>query len=227
MTKINIYDNIVENVNSINSWINYDTLPVDKIADKTLLDDIGVIEIIFDGTHGNNLEYNTIAGQFHEFMKKYLLNQSLPVYYYGLSSKELKNRIRSYKGYFPKEQIDTSGFIQDEFDIASSYSIIAGLIKLTSSNIDHFIQTLFFCERKCLILTNEKDFYSKKTIKHITTNLINQSSYVIDYVNMCTNYCKNGSIIIREGGDGGDQEFSWQMFVEKNVINEVVDRLNG
>ena len=30
MTKINIYDNIVENVNSINSWINYDTLPVDN-----------------------------------------------------------------------------------------------------------------------------------------------------------------------------------------------------
>lgn len=222
MSEIIVYNNIVRNVHLINAWANSDCLPVSKMADPSILDNIGVVEVTFGGTHGDNTKYEELVNNSHMFLERYLYSQKLSIFRYEVDSVKLKSKIRSYKGMFPKI-IDKSYVIQEEFDVDEHYSIMAGLIKITTHN--NLIFPLYFNENQCLILSNENNLFSKQTLEYITTKLINQSSFVIDYISMCIHYCKNGNIIIRETGDGGDKELSWQFFVEKDIINKLLPTL--
>lgn len=224
--KITVYDSLIENSNKINAWTNNKCFPIEKFRHEAFINEICVIEISYDGMRGDISKYKDIVINFNSFIKKYLYKQLMTSFLLKVSSKEQKNKIRSYKGIFPNN-IAKDDFIQKEFEIENNYSILIGLAKISKTNFDVMIKNLFDRTSSFMILTENIDFFHENTIENIFEYSLNKPSYIINYLDLCKNYCKKRNIIIRENGDGGDQELSWQMFVEKSQKDHLVQFISN
>lgn len=131
--KITIYENIVNDFRKINAWTIYECLPIEKLQSEQEIEDICVVEVTFEGTHGDVSLFNEIVIRFNAFIEKYLSINDTLQYLFTISEKEKKNRIRSYKGIFPKN-LEKKDYIQEEFELEENYSIIIGLAKVSKNN---------------------------------------------------------------------------------------------
>lgn len=221
--RITIYENIINDFNKINAWTIYECLPIKELKSEQEVKDICVIEVTFDGTHGNVSLFNEIAIEFNTFIEKYLFINDTEQYLFTVSEKEKKNRIRSYKGIFSKK-IEKKDYIQEEFELENNYSIIVGLAKVSKNNYKS-ISHLLFDRTSSFLLLSEDKFLSKFRIQELKENIIDSKLFTVNYLKLCINYCLNNNIIIREAGDGGDEEFSWQFFINKNYKSKVLHNI--
>lgn len=72
-----------------------------------------------------------------------------------------------------------------------------------------------------MLLSNDNQL-SDTVLDNIYSNVLSQNKLVINYLALCLFYCRNGDLIIREMGDGGDQEFSWQIFMKKKELEHQI-----
>lgn len=71
-------------------------------------------------------------------------------------------------------------------------------------------------------MLSKEYLFSKEILSDYFYSILNEKSYTINYVKVCNKYNKDNNIIIREVGDGGDQEFTWQLFVSKENLELVL-----
>ncbi|NDW17917.1 hypothetical protein D0T53_03165 [Dysgonomonas sp. 216] len=219
---ISIYTDLIKDSLRINAWNRDECFNINQETDKSFLINYNIIEIIFEGTHGNNDLYNRLLINYNSFLNKYLFSRLTNqfIYLYSVSDKKQKSKIRSYKGVFSRS-LNINDYIETEINVEENYTIIAGLAKVTPSNIDYLIGALSYRSNNLIILS-DKNLLLHQNVEYITDNIVDQSNGVINYIELCKIYSGSNNIIIREGGDGGDQELSWQFFIEKEKCEEIL-----
>lgn len=212
---ITIYDDFLKDYRRINAWTSSDSFPVEDIETDMRYKDFAVVEITYTGTHGDDSKYGSIRLSFESFLLKYLysINDKCKLLF-NIGEIGIKNRIRSYNGLFKEKTYS----IEEEFDLDNGYSIIGGVIRINEENV-LLISSYLFDREKCFLIISQDNVFSKDFLIDCFESVINKSLYTVNYVKVCHKYCSNNNIIIRETGDGGDQEFSWQLFVNKKHID--------
>lgn len=218
MSKLTIYDDFINNYNQINAWSDPATLPYLQIG-KMALNNISLLEVSFDGTHGDENKFSQAHNEYITFLIHFLREINWNLYYYKIDGPELKSKIRSYKGLFSKNSADNH-IIEEELDIDNHYSVMSGLRNITDYNDLHLLP--FFNSYHCLILTSDNNFFSHKTLHDITTKMIN-TSYVINYIELSSYVCQKECVVIRASGDGSDRELNWHFFTKQKNIKQLQD----
>lgn len=218
-----VYDNFRKDYQKINAWTRYESFPIEDLETLSDLDKYAVIEIIYNGTHGDSSKYDSIKNTFDSFMQTYL--NSINTKYkllFQIGEIGLKSKIRSYKGIFGKLEAP----LEEEFDVGNGYSIIEGVINLNKEN-QTLVKSYLFDREKCFLIVTEENMYSKCFLTEVYNSIIDKPSYIVNYIKACNHYCDNNNIIIRESGDGGDQEFGWQLFINKENANRIIKEIEN
>lgn len=215
-----IYNDFLKDYQKINAWTISDSFPIEDIEENEEMKKYAVIEIIYTGTHGDNSKYDNIRKVFESFLSRYLQSINNEKLLFNISETGVRNRIRSYKGLFKEKEY----CIEEEFDIDDRYSIIGGIAKINGTSMV-LTKSHLFDRTKSFLILSENNFFSRDFLIDCFKSVINETSYTINYAKACRKYCEN-NIIIRESGDGGDQEFSWQIFTNKKHTISILDRIN-
>lgn len=218
---ITIYEDFLKDYQKINAWIAYECFPIKNIPiNINKYTNQAIIEVTYIGTQGNNNKYESLSTIFESSLSKYicfLSKRNITLFIIGESA--LKNRVRSYKGLFNKE-IEKKYYLEKEVNLDNKYSVIIGIVKMDETTFD-FIKKHLFDQTKCFLLISENNIFSEDFLIDCFQSTINRSSMTVNYLSACEKYCTDNNIIIRETGDGGDQEFSWQLFVNKKNANNL------
>lgn len=218
-----IYNDFLKDYQKINAWTEHESFPIEDFETFSDLDKYAVIEIIYNGTHGDNSKYESIKNALDSFLQKYL--DSINTKYkllFQIGEIGLKSKIRSYKGIFGK----LKSSLEVEFDVGDGYSVIEGVINLNKEN-QTLVKSHLFDRVKCFLIITEENMCSKDFLIEAYDSIINKPSYIVNYIKACNQYCDSDNIIIRESGDGGDQEFGWQLFINKKNVNRIIGEIEN
>jgi hypothetical protein len=212
------YDKIIENYGLLNAWKDENSFPIKNASDLDLqsLNKLNAIEFVFPGTKGDSSIFDELFIKFNHFLKLLLASNSIPAYIFKSEFKsQLPNRIRTYKGIFPK--INQAEYCQYECSLQNGNSIIAGLIRLNENNISIY-KELFYDSDTSFIIISRKLILSKGFINNIVQNsMVHKNTSYLNYLRVLNDYCTTGDIIIRMGGDGGDRYISLQLFFDPSL----------
>lgn len=218
---IRIYYDFINDYQKINAWTEYDCFPIKDFVTYSSIDKYAVVEIVFTGTQGDNSRFDSIKNAFDSFFQKYLESKDTKnILLFKIGEIGIKRKLRSYKGILGK----LNNSIEEEFDVKNGYSIIEGVINLNKENIT-LIKSFLFDRVKCFLLITEENMFSKRFLIEAYDSIINKPSYNVNYLKACIQYCDNDNIIVRESGDGGDQEFVWQLFVNKKNVKCIIEEI--
>jgi hypothetical protein len=223
---IKIYDDIIDEHQNINAWTDEDCFPIGQIKaeEKVTLSKISVIEVVFPGTHGIRSRSDELFKRFDSFLHQYISSIDVPVYLFKAEGMiKQKNRIRSYKGILPKG-LNENDYIQIEFDLPDNYSTITSIIRIKPENIE--ILDLMFAHENSFAISSEENVFSKEFLSDIFEKHMKlRGTTVINYLSLCLQYCNNINSLYKIGGDGGDQEITFQIFSPKQQKVEIVNKI--
>ena len=226
--RIETYENLKKNFKNLNSWKKGDFLDYSlSSAEQYQLQEIKAAEIIFPGSQGKNSD--TFFEKVNFFLKKYILSIRIPVYLFKSEHcSKAKSRVRSYKGIF-LDILEKEDRIQTEFDLKNNTSIIMGISKVTNSNFKILIESFYDSDTCFIISGSDSEIFSQEFVLDMFKNKINCSEMIsINYLSLISAYCRDGDdMILRAGGDGGDQEISLQIFGYKNTIENEIIRISS
>jgi hypothetical protein len=226
--KVKVYTELIKDSEDINAWTPEECFPVCNLnpLQKKQLGDINVIEIEFQGSHGDRSLTNKRFDEFQSFVSQYILNSGASAYLIKIEHKiSLKNKIRSYKGIIPRD-IKDKDYIELESDIMDGYSLITAIVSLNEFNISKTFD-YFYDSTNCFILLTSLnvfsiDFLNDFSKKHV---LINETT-CLNYISIALDFCKDDSFIVRAAGDGGDIEIDLQIFTSINETGELTEKLS-
>ncbi len=208
-------------------WKGNDYYPEDKIDDKAkqVLKQLCCIEVVFSRGMQINDSSKNLFDFYNQFLYDYFSNkQDEFLLIKSEHKKQIKNRIRSYKGIIPKEYRNES-YVKEEISFDDDYTIILSLINPLGEHLKELLY--FFTDRNtCCILTmnslkvrgRESEILSTFSEKY----MVHESISRIRYRDLIIDYCQQGDIIYRIGGDGGQNEVSLQIFCLKNLKQKVI-----
>jgi hypothetical protein len=171
----------------------------------------------------NRYLFDALFKKFDAFVKQFVLYPEIPSYIFKSEfKKQVKNRLRTYKGIVSRE-IEKQDYIQVEIPIINDYTIIAALIKLNENNMDKLLESFTDNSLSCIIASDNNSFFSEESINYVVNNAMqHKGTSNINYAKLITKYCPNGNIISRIGGDGGDHEVCFQTFCEVNKRDLII-----
>lgn len=223
--QINIYSNLLNQKTKLHDWNSEESFDVRDLnsRESTIIQQLEAIEVCFSGVGTNRFLFDSLFKTFEAFVKQFVLFPKIQSYIFKSEfKKQIKNRVRSYKGIISKE-INNEDYIQFEIPIKDGYTIFAALIKLNEKNIGKTIEYLFDSSISCIIAQDDKCFYSEDTIRFIVCNVMNhKGTSNINYAKLIAKFCVQGAIISRVNGDGGDREVSFQSFCKKDKRDLVI-----
>jgi hypothetical protein len=231
MTKKNseilILNNLSVNYDRLLAWTREDNFPVKKITDKenSILKDIAAIFIAFEGNQGRKILHNGsniydhVHTNFNDFVNRFLTQFHTPSYIViteqGIG---VKNRIRSHKGLLPRQLKETSSYIELEVPISEHYTFIVAIVELTSINKEYLISNFLNNYTSCILNSFEKEFFSEEFLKIFPKKYMSHDgTSTINFLSLLLDLCRNNRSICRIGGDGGDEELSFQIFCKNNI----------
>jgi hypothetical protein len=135
------------------------------------------------------------------------------------------SKLRSYKGMFDFQTKNDITIMQVENILESNYSIMVGIIKLSKTNINFYLQNYFNDPSNCCFFSTHADFiFSKNYLNNFSKNyMTHNSTSTIDYCKLALDINEIDSLI-RSSGDGGNTCASFQIFqninqTERNINN--------
>lgn len=120
-----VYDNSSEDYIVTEAWSGIKSFLSYEIEACITSNRYAMIEIVNEGTHGDNSKYYRGIESLNSFLQKYLstINNRYKILF-SIDRATLKSRIRSYKKIFDK----SIPSIEVEFDVEQAYSIKAGIV---------------------------------------------------------------------------------------------------
>lgn len=140
------------------------------------------------------------------------------VIYIGENGRLPRNRIRSYKGVVPKELRERVSSIELEFDASNGHTIIGALIDLDGVNEKDFEQLCFACPHSFILTAEHTSCFNSEFLELILSDAVCYSGdfAYLNFVSLVSKFVDEDSMLLRFGGDGGDQEVSVQFFFNRN-----------
>lgn len=214
------YHDLINNLDW-NAWNRIESFPIEKLSRKprSELLTLSGFEVTFIGIQGNRDKFDSVIQQFDDYVIQFILDK-LPNSYLFVSEHIAgrKNRVRSHKGVLPKKILNPKDFIEEEVSLEDGETIICGVIRLHIDNIKTCLE-LFSDNSRSFIITGSEHLLSSVFLNKIISQcFVHKNGYYLDYASLFLNYCINGNCIFRMGGDGGDQEISFQGFCLSSQI---------
>lgn len=160
--KINLYQDIINNLSDINAWLNVKMFDISTLSEIeiTKLKQISTIDICFPSVYSKREQayFDKMINPFDFFVKSYLLRNTSYIY---LMENRLKiqDRIRSYKGLFYNSNVKE--YIQKEYLIDKPYSVIAAILLFNKTNLN-ILNKLYDADIAFLYIPKKKRFPKKK-----------------------------------------------------------------
>lgn len=226
-SEISIISNLAVNHNDLIAWTREDSFPIKTISQEAgeLLKDIVAIFVAFEGNQakkiidqGTNI-YDFIFKEYDKFIDNFLSQFPTPSYLIVTEQgMRIKNRVRSYKGLLSKEIKDTSLYLEIEIPIRDNYTIIAAIIEFTDQNRKILIGNHLNNYTSCILNSFDKSFFSEKFLREFPQKyMCNKDASTINFLSLILDLCHDKKSICRVGGDGGDQELSFQIFCKETI----------
>lgn len=206
-------------------WKGNEYFPPDNIDDnlRKTIEQLCCIEVVFSKDKIPNNSSLDLFDFYGQFLNEYFRN--IKDEYFLVKTehkKQIPNKVRSYKGLIPKEYRNES-YLIDEVHLDGNYTIILSSINPKGEHLKELLD--FFVDRNtCCILSkysDRKDFlktFSEKYMVHDSISRIRYKDLVIDY-------CMDGEIIYRIGGDGGQENVTLQIFCLKKHKQKILDEI--
>jgi hypothetical protein len=211
-----IYHDLVKDRVKINAWRDPGMYPIDSCTEQEIkeLEKYIAIEFCMQGTNGDRSRFDPLFQDFYKNLQVAIERIGEPAYLFTSSFKpDIRSSLRTYKGLLPKD-LKNSGF-QLELDCDEKYSVFGGLVKIEDESFSKIRDGDLFVDSQTsfILLSSRQPIFSKSTVEDILSNcMIHASRSYINYLKLITSYCAEGDIVVRMGGDGGDQYISFQIF---------------
>jgi len=211
-----IYHDLVGDRVKINAWRAPELYPIDSCTEQEIkgFKKYIAIEFCMQGTNGHRSRFDLLFHTFYKDLKVRIERIGMSAYLFTSSFKpDIRSPLRTYKGLLPKNLKD-DGF-QLELGCDEKYSVFGGLVKIEHGNFSKISEGDFFIDSQTsfILLSSRQSIFSSSTVENILSNCMTHTSRsYINYLKLITSYCAEGDIVVRMGGDGGDQYISFQIF---------------
>ena len=234
--KVIIYDNLVRYSDEINAWKPYESFPTGRLKEEELkiIEDLVCIELQFAGARGRrdmvepNIDlFDYLYKLFYSAIYDLLPTMESNIYLIKVEDgPQLKSKIRSFKGLLPKGIKGKGKYIEKEISLDNKYSIMASIIELEKNNYG-IIEAVWGIYNTCIICSDKSDFYTDSFLSDIPYQFMdgNEMRY-LNFLKFVIFFCPRGDVLVRFGGDGGDQEITLQLFCKKEKKDQVLSKLN-
>jgi hypothetical protein len=225
--EIIVYNNLSVNYDHLLAWTREDSFPIKNISQDNLrlLKSIISVFIIFEGNQGKKLIINNDVNIFDKiftsytfFIEKFLSHFKGPSYLLITENNpEQRNKIRSYKGLLPKEIKKKSSYIEVEVPLSNNDTIIIAIIELGMQNSSELITNFLSNTTSCIFNLPTKNIFSEDFLMSFPIKYMSHSgTSTINFLSLIVEFCNKNVNILRVGGDGGDQELSFQIFCKED-----------
>ena len=232
--EILILKDLPVNSDRLLAWTREDSFPMKLLDDenKKKLNDIAAVFVSFEGNRGDEIELmedhtliikNKLFDDYNLFVGRFLSHSKAASYLvvteHGLG---VKNRLRSYKGILPHEIKKISSYIQTEVIVQDNCSIIVAIIEISEQNRAFLVESLLDNYTSCILNSFEADIFSETFIKSFPFKYMSHSgTSTINFLSLVMDFCEGKRTICRVGGDGGDEELSFQVFCKSDIADFV------
>lgn len=137
--------------------------------------------------------------------------------------KQIKNRIRSYKGIFPRKKVKENDFREIEVSIEGEYTLLLGIAKLNEGIMD-----LFEDRATSFIISSPKtDLVKSDFIQKIAdVCMYHAGTSRINYLNLLSKLLNDDDIIYRISGDGGEELIALQIISNSKNKESLIEKIN-
>jgi len=203
-----------------NAWNSLESFKFESFSgEEEFFNKMSGIEVVLEGTHGDSRKTEKLFDDYETFVSEVFDKVASEEELYLIVSEHAvmkKNRIRSFKGILPKKELSTGSFLEMEIPFEKEYSIFLGMVKLSSGNFKSCFD-FFLDNSRCFVLTSNQSLFNEESLKEIMKDCFkHDNGAYLDYSKLFIKYGLGGNLIFRLGGDGGDQEVSFQCFCLKD-----------
>jgi len=211
-----------------NAWNSLESFRFESYSgEEEVFNKMSGIEVVLDGTHGDSRNTEKLFDDYEAIVSKVFNNVASEEELYLIVSEYAlmtKNRVRSFKGILPKKELSTESFLEMEIPFEKDYSIFVAMVKLTSGNLkpcfDYFLDN-----SRCFVIASNQSLFNKESLEKIMKDCFNHDNGVyLDYYKLFVKYGLGGDLIFRSGGDGGDQEVSFQCFCLNDKQDDIIKK---
>lgn len=221
--KIEFYKSINENILQINAFMDIKSLEI--CLNNS---DVACIEMEFSLDTYNDDNDEDQFPYFKNVIESFI-NDTFLIYSGYMF--ENTNRIRRYKGLFPKEIKLNSLLNEIELfeDEHSNQSAFVGAVKIDLKNMQLILDKIFHDSSRAFVLLNTKinDILSDRFLDETFRNsIINKGNLSWNYTSIIEKFVKNEGLLMRNGGDHVNY-FSLQIFgnINNKKLNELLNKL--
>lgn len=218
---IKVTENIREEILDVNDMQPMSLFDFNRLNDKevNLFDGAKVLNIYF--TSGSPLHnsdnfdkiWNYIVAFFRSYKDKYRS------YLFEMSSYDIKNRIRSYKGLYYKKGIEY--LCQKEYIVKEPYSIIGALVNINNNNSEFSIGRDFW--HSFIYVSNAKIIQAEELLDEVV-NHYRVANDKIDYTKVIANLLGESVQICRLVSDHR-LYYKFQIFCTSNDLESIMDNV--
>ena len=214
-----IYHDLAEDRVKINAWRDPGMYPIESCTEQETkdLEKYIAIEFCMQGTNGDRTRFDPLFQDFYKNLEVAIEGIGKPAYLFTSSFKpDIRSPLRTYKGLLPKDLKENG--LQVELECDKKYSVFGALVKIEDENFSKISEGDFFVDSQTsfILLSERQSIFSKSIVEDILSNSMTHASRsYINYLKLIVSYCSEGDIVVRMGGDGGDQYISFQIFCHR------------
>ncbi len=220
--EIKIFDDIFDQNLGI-YWRGNEYYPSNSLndLDTKKLKNMACIEIRFYRDKSLNNSFDVLFAKYYDF-----INTIIPLNSFIVKTehkKKIKNRIRSYKGIFPRKKVKENDFREIEVPIEGEYTLLFGIAKLNEG-----IMELFGDRTTSFIISSPKtDFVKSDFIqKFADVCMSHTETSRINYLNLLSKLLNDDDIIYKLSGDGGEELIALQIISNSKNKESLIEKIN-
>lgn len=193
--------------------------------EKKTLADICCLEVAFKGAWGDRSKYSSVVTEFESFIKKFILIEENNRYLLRVGDVGHISKLRSYKGCILPGELKSHS-IAIEHTVEENCSIFISITKVYENILDIIVGDVLGYATPVILTPLNLDLYSDVFLKNVAEKDLSRT-FSLSYKKLLMTYCRQNCIIMRTGGDGGELEFTLQIFVKKELENKLKHRIRS
>lgn len=227
---VQLFRNLLEAPEMTNAWRDHASFDTSRLSidQKKVLTAVEGLQFKVPGTREHHENCDSKWSEVSNFWTEFVAQFERPIFVFSAEHRaQLRNRIRSHKGFLKqKPTIRDSVYFECEHPVGDDQTVFVGMVKVSESNRGECLELLASSERSfafsSLPLSRED---LPGLLRSIASSCLAGTQRIyLNYVNVISEVCAEDAIVVRIGGDGGDEYFAFQFFGAHGSLKEIIDK---
>jgi hypothetical protein len=217
------YKNIVDSEDLRVYWKGNERYPAESIAPTSLaiLKTINACRFSIEGARDDSSKYDEVFEYGYRLLSQILYREDIEAFLFKIEEDpKAPNRVRTFKGNFPKTQLSQNSLIENEIDVSGNRTLIASVVLLTKSNFERVISSIGNSRKAFIIQSSKMDFFSQNTLGSIV-NYCLRKDFTVDYLKLLELMRDKLGLLLRMSGDGGDSSINVDVFYREEDTDRI------